>query len=625
MDALRALAIDLDLTLAHGLRVRLTGSVALAEEELASVETGMGFANGAALVLVGVLLVVGLRTVRLVVPVLITLVMGLVWTAALALVMVGSLNLISVAFAVLFIGLGVDFGIHFSLRYREGRERHPDALGWAAANVGGPLALSAGGAGIGFFSFLPTPYQGFAELGLIAGVGMFIALMANLTVLPALLTLMPLPVPSPSPRVRSVMAWSPRRLMVRRARLLAWGSVLLAAAAMTALPAARFDLDPLNLKDSGTESVSTVRELMKDERHGPHGIVILADSPAQARDLAERLGRLPTVASVATLFDYVPHDQDEKLHMIGDMALFLSPLFASHHRMEEPDPAETRQALTDLMQTLATFADPHAQALLEALRRIPWEEPTAAVPALETALLATLPQRLEALRDALQAGPVTLADLPPALRAREMTADGRTRVEIHPREDITDRAALGRFVETVRTIAPQATGTPVSLYESGQAVLYSFHLATGITVLALLVLLTVLLRRVRDVLLAFAPLVLAALLTNALAVMIGLPYNFANIIALPLLFGIGIANGIQFVFRERLEGGALAVLDTTTPRAVVFSALTTVISFGSLALSTHPGTASMGLLLGIAITVTLLVTLFVLPALMLTLPRRAPS
>ncbi|KAF0138146.1 MAG: hypothetical protein FD153_1495, partial [Rhodospirillaceae bacterium] len=194
MTVLRALATDLDLTPDHGIWLRLTGSAALAEEELASVEEGIGLANVASLVIVAVLLVAGLRSFRLVVPVLLTLVMGLIWTAALALLMVDSLNLISVAFAVLFIGLGVDFGIHFSLRYQEGVAHHPtEAMAWAARSVGGPLTLSAMGAAIGFFSFLPTPYRGFAELGLIAGVGMFVALIANLSVLPALLGLMPLP------------------------------------------------------------------------------------------------------------------------------------------------------------------------------------------------------------------------------------------------------------------------------------------------------------------------------------------------------------------------------------------------------------------------------------------------
>lgn len=620
MATLRTLAIELDLTPAYGIQVRLTGSAALAEEELESVEAGIGLANVVSLALVAVLLVVGLQTMRLVVPVLLTLAIGLLGTAALALLMVESLNLISVAFAVLFIGLGVDFGIHFSLRYREGLEHHPgDPMGWAAASVGGPLTLTAAGAAIGFFSFLPTPYQGFAELGLIAGVGMFVALLANLTVLPALLSILPPSIPA----VHRHLSRSPRLLtwlVARHARVLTGVAALLVLVSMAALPAARFDLDPLNLKDPSAESVRTLRDLLQDGRRSLQSITILSESPAQAQILAARLSRLPTVATAATLLDYLPQDQEEKLQLIEDMALFLSPLFASR-RLPPSSPTAVWQAIAALEEILAVTPDPDARRLGIALERIAPDDPTT-LQRLETALLTTLPQRLEILREELQAGPVSISDLPPSLRAREITADGRTRIEIHPKENITDRAALRRFVETVRAVVPRATGAPVSLYESGNAVVESFRFATFATIMVLLFLLAVLLRRLREVALAFAPLVLAALLTNAIAVVVGLPYNFANIIALPLLFGIGIANGIQLVFRERLERDPLALLDTTTPRAVTLSALTTVASFGTLALSTHPGTASMGLLLGIAITVTLAATLFVLPALMVSWPRR---
>ena len=194
LGAVRDLARDMQLDDAHGVRVRLTGSAALAHEELQSVEEGMGLAAILSLTLVVGLLLVGLRSPRLAAATLATLVMGLIWTAGFATLALGQLNLISVAFAVLFIGLSVDFGIHFGLRYKEGIDRgagHAAALREAAAGVGGALMLCAVTAAIGFYSFLPTAYVGLAELGLIAGTGMFIALFANTTVLPALLTLAP--------------------------------------------------------------------------------------------------------------------------------------------------------------------------------------------------------------------------------------------------------------------------------------------------------------------------------------------------------------------------------------------------------------------------------------------------
>jgi predicted RND superfamily exporter protein len=175
---------------------------------------------------------------------------------------------------------------------------------------------------------------------------------------------------------------------------------------------------------------------------------------------------------------------------------------------------------------------------------------------------------------------------------------------------------LRRFVGAVRAVALHATGSPVVILEAGNTVVGAFRDAAVLAFVAIAVLLAVLLRRLRDVALVFSPLVLAALLTVAASVLFGLPFNFANVIVLPLLFGLGVANGIHLVLRRRDQGGVTEVMASSTPRAVVFSALTTIGSFASIALSSHPGTASMGMLLTIAITLTLACTLIVLPALM---------
>ncbi len=623
MVALQVMAIELNMTPAHGVQVRLTGSVALAEEELESVETSIGFANIASIALVITILIIGIKVKRFVFSILFTLIVGLILTSFLALLIIGSFNIISVAFAVLFIGLGVDFGIHFCLRYMEGHYKSNAAV-WATTSVFGPLTLTAMGAAIGFFSFLPTPYQGFAELGLIAGVGMFIALLTNLTVLPALLSLMPLPAHRPphqghTSRVLRLLTW----LVDCHARILTSIAALLVLLSITVIPATRFDLDPLNLKDHETDSVRTLRDLMQDEHWSPQSIIMLAESPTQAHALAQRLSHLPTVANVTTISDYVPLEQKEKLRLIDDMATFLSPLFVKGHLLRTSTLA-VQQSLAALKQTLLTappLLENDSLRLQIALRQINLNDKTV-LQALETALLATLPRQLELLRQGLQAGPVTLANLPPNLCTREITLDGRTRVVVRPKDDLTDREALRLFVKTVQAVVPRATGAPVSLYESGETVVKSFLFATITTIIILLLLLLILLRKAREIMLIFSPLVLAALLTNTFALFLGIPYNFANIIALPLLFGLGIANGIQLVFRERLEQGSIELLYTSTPKAVLLSATTTIASFSSLALSTHPGTASMGLLLGIAVAVTLIATLFVLPALMATWPRR---
>ena len=635
MEALRLTASEAHLDPEHGVHVRLTGSAALAQEELESVEEGMGFAAVLSLTLVVVLLFAGLRSARLIAATVVTLIMGLVWTAAFAFAAIGSLNLISVAFAVLFIGLSVDFAIHFGLRVREAVDGGADpraALGDAAGGVGGALTLCAVAAAIGFFSFLPTDYIGLAELGLIAGVGMFIALFANLTVLPALVSLMPV-------RRRTVVRRAGRAaraqaVLDRHGRAVAYVGLALAVAASAIVPAARFDFDPLNLKDPETESVSTVLELLEDSRTSPYSITILSPNLKAADALAERVSRLEEVEGTSTLSDYVPADQDEKLAIIEEMALFLSPAFVARKRQAPPGPDQLRDALAVFQGRLERLADATggeasslaARCLLSALSDLAGTGPIGdrRLAELETRLVSLFPERMEMLRLSLDAEPVRLDDLPKELRDREVAADGRARLEVFPRENVHDRDALGRFVKAVRSEAPDATGSPVVILEAGNAVVAAFRDAAVLAVVAIAVLLAVLLRSVRDVALVFAPLLLAALLTVSASVVFDLPFNFANVIVLPLLFGLGVANGIHLVLRERDEGGVAGVAETSTPRAVVFSALTTIGSFGSIAISSHPGTSSMGTLLTIAIALSLVCTLIVLPALM-TLGGRAAA
>lgn len=597
IEAVRAAAAELG----PGARVRLTGSVAMEEEELESVQDGLGLAGILSTVLVAALLLIGLRSVRLAVATLATLVVGLIWTAGFAVAAVGSLNLISVAFAVLFIGLSVDFGIHFGLRYAESAADHATALREAGTGVGGALTLCAVAAAIGFFSFLPTDYVGLAELGLIAGAGMFVALVTNLTVLPALMTLMP-------PRRSGRAAWGMSFPIPVRPVL--WGALIVTLGAVALLPRARFDFDPMNLRDARTESVATALDLIDDPRTSPYSATVLAPSLAAADALASRLKALPEVSGTETLSSYVPGDQDEKLDIIATTALFLAPALSA-----ETIPAPGVDAARAAVHAFAAKLDGTHPRLAAAVRAT---DPDT----LSRLLLSGLRGRLERLRDSLAAEPVTLESLPDDIRDRQVAPDGTARLKIHPREDLRERAALVRFVEAVRTVAPDAAGTPVVILEAGRAVVRAFAEAAGIAVAGIAVLLVVLLRRFRDVALVFAPLVLALLLTVAVSVLAGLPFNFANVIVLPLLFGLGVANGIHMVGREREAGAGRRSLETSTPRAVVFSALTTIGSFGSIALSAHPGTSSMGVLLTVAITMTLICTLVLLPALMAAWPSR---
>lgn len=639
MDAVQADTEALGLARTYGVSVKLTGSPALDTQELESVTDSAGTAGVISIVLVLGLLVLGLRSVRLVVATLFTLLAGLVWTAAFALFAVGSLNMISVAFAVLFIGLGADFGIHFALRYRE--ERAPGlvneiALRRTAAGVGGALVLCAVAAAISFFSFIPTAYRGVSELGLIAGVGMFIALVANFTLLPALLTVLPGERDAGLPGrggIASAIARGLDEFILTHRRAIMYGALVLAVAGGVLGARVHFDFNPLNLKDPTKESVKTLKELMANSDTTPETISVVMPDLEKANAKAQQLSKLSVVDKAVTLSDYVPENQEAKLAAIDSLALFLTPVLTPGQGLAPPTPAENRKALDDFRQALERFyvsgrtrgmkTDIGGLAKLIGRfdKRLDADPPKAPIElaALQKSLLAYLPSRIDALRDSLDARRVTIDDLPKAIRDRMVAPDGHARIEVYPASDVSDNTALRRFVEGVETVAPNATDSSVILLRSGDAIVHSFQKATAIALALILVLLAALLRNVWDVTLVLVPIGLAALYTVGFADAVGLSFNFANVIVLPLLLGLGVASAIHLVMRgrdEALSGRTAKILATSTPRAVTFSALTTIGSFGSLAVSPHRGMASLGALLTIAIAMTLLCVLIVLPAMM---------
>lgn len=626
---LRELAQSIGLQSRFSVRMRLTGSVPLAEEELESVAEGMGLAAALSGILVLTLLGWGLKSLRLVIATILTLVCGLIWTAAFALAAVGALNLISVAFAVLFIGLSVDFGIHFALRYKEAFSKGISsnaALQAVAGSVGNAITLTAVTAAIGFFAFLPTDYRGLAELGLIAGGGMVIALFLNLTLLPAAIAVMPPRRPDPSPQT------STQKLLglSRRFPIPVLGiAILIAVSGLTLVPNAKFDFDPLNLKDETTESASTIFELLDDDQATPYSITVLVDSLKEADRIAGELSLMAPIRGTLTLSDFLPNEQESKLELIEDASFLLSSLFTEPSKSLENTRPESSPDIEELQQRLSRYLEqpdsedaPLTQAIQEldhvlSMFDAKYGKDDAAWRQLHVSLLSTLPGRLSLLREGLDAtAPVTESDLPASILARQIAPDGRARLEIYPKGDMRDAKELKRFVSAVRTVAPRATGAPVVVLEAGNTVIAAFIQAAITAALAIVVLLILLLRSLRNVTLVFAPLMLAGILTVAASVLAGLPFNFANVIVLPLLFGLGVASAVHLLSRERIEKDAIDVLETSTPRAVIFSALTTIGSFATIALSSHPGTSSMGVLLTIAIISTMIATLFVLPAMM---------
>ncbi len=620
-DAVEKAVGDLHLDAAHGVKVRLTGQIPLDDQEFSTVKDGFTLNSIITVMAVLVILWLALKSARLIVAVFISTFVGLLITAAVGLAIVGALNLISIAFAVLFIGIGVDFGIQFSVRYRDERYTEPKlvpAIVKSGVKAGRALSLAAAATAAGFYSFLPTDYRGVSELGLIAGNGMIIAFFVSITLLPALLTLLH---PPSEGREVGYTFLAPLDDFLSRHRW--WVIGLTVGTALVGSPLlaqVKFDFNPLNLNSPKVESVATLLDLMQDPATTPNKIDVLSPSLDQAKATAGKLNKLPEVGSTRTLANLIPPDQAAKLPLIQDAADTLGP--ALNPPQQKPAPSDEDNVIA-LKAAAVRFdkaalkgsgaAADAAHRLSDSLRKLA-AAPVAARDLASQAIVPALKVTVSQLRDALGAHELTLATLPADIKRDWTTPGGEARIEVTPKNLSNSNDNLESFANAVLTVAPDATGQPVTIQDSGRSVIGAFIEAGALALISISILLFIVLRKVVDVALTLVPLLLAGVLTMEITVLIGLPLNFANIIALPLLLGLGVAFKIYFVMAWR--AGQTKLLQSSLTRAVFFSAMATAVAFGSLWSSKHPGTSSMGELLALSLACTLVAAVFFQPALM---------
>ena len=620
-NAIRQAASDLDFAGKYQARLRLTGPVPLEDEEFATIKENAGLNATVTIAVVLFILWMALRWWRIIAAVFINLAVGLSITAAVGLLMVGTLNLMSVYFAVLFVGLGVDFGIQFSVRYRAERHEVDDlrvALVHAGRRAGAPLTLAALATAAGFLSFLPTAYKGVSELGLIAGVGMLIAFATSVTLLPAMLSRFN---PPREPHQLGYAALAPVDGFLERHRTpILIATALVVVAGLPLLHWLRFDFNPMNLRSPKVESVATYLDLKSNPNSGANDIQLLAATPTAAEQAAAKLRALPEVARVTTLASFIPDQQPEKLKLIADAAKALDPVLNPPSLAAPPTDAQDISIINSTVGALKTLAGDAKGPGADAARRLAADmtalakaDPSVRQRA-ELAFVQPLHTALDQLRGLFRAQAVSAQSLPPELVHQWMTTGGQTRVDIAPKGDTNSNAVLERFADTVQAAEPDASEGPISILEARRTVLVAFSEAGACALISIFILLWITLRRFGDVLLTLVPLLLAMVVTLELCVIVGLPLNFANIIALPLLLGVGVAFKIYYIMAWR--EGQTNLLQSVLTRAVTFSALTTATAFGSLWFSSHPGTSSMGKLLAISLLTTMMAAALFQPILM---------
>jgi hypothetical protein len=614
-----------------GVEVLVTGEIALAHEEIRAAQQGVALAGTVSLVLLTAILVLGIRSARIVTVLFLLLAVGVSLTTAWALLAVGEFNTLSLVFLAMFFGVGVDFSVHYCLRYEEalaaGQESRA-ALRRAADDVGGAIVLCALTTAIGFLGFVPTDYGGLGDLGIISAGGVVIATVLTFTLVPAFFAVFGPPRRRRTVELPTAAGWVRRLVGARRAVL----SIVVVATVAAAIVGSRvyFDYSVLALRDDSSESMRALALLNRENVVNDYSLSVLGHA-ADGDDALRAAARLPVVAEVRNPVDYLPDEQDAKLDVLADVALLLDSALTPARRREAPDAAERTAAVDALLASLASESPPNRvlaerlDGFAARLRDLTGRGPDALL-AFEHAVVANLREELDWLGRAVAVDrPVAFEDLPAPLRTRLVSASGEYLSQVLPQEDLSRVENLAQFVEDVRAVAPNATGRPAIEWGVGNIVQRSFFEALGFALLAIVVILLVALESVRETLLVLLPLALTAVFTVAAQVLFDVPFNMANVLVLPLIFGLGVDGGIHVVDRYRRGGDVANLMHSSTPRAVLLSTLTTVATFAALILSAHRGTASIGILLTVSMLLLLFFTTIVLPVLLGAPSRTSPT
>ncbi len=605
-------------------KILLTGEAALNSQELSSIMKGTFRAGIVSLILVGLIIWFGMPRTYLVIPALILLLLGFPLNFGFAALTIGSLNMISVVFVVLFIGLGVDYAVHITLRYWEKRvsgQGRLSAIIAAAEDTGPALALCTLTTSLAFLTFSFTDFVGMAQLGIIAGGGIIVAFIASITLVPAVLARIPEKVFSIKAKKfsglrRGIPAWRKIRFFL---------TVVTLCAALTALffiPDVHFDGDPIHLKDQASSTVIAYKNVMRHEPGEVNAAQVISPDADTAKTTARRLEELDVVHSVRWLGSFIPDHQEEKVRHLHQLkGMIAGTVNFQGDVSEEAGKAafvKLEKRLKDLEHsfygsaTFHTAVDNLRATLSQVNRKAGTGTPLAS---LEHDLFMLLPNLLQQLASMSDVPPISFLNMDSRITRTYVSNNNSWRLEVIPEKDLARKGDLRTFVSSVRSIAPRATGAPVEIIGAADVVSSAMGKATIMAMLFVLVILALVLRSIKDIILVVLPLVLAGLLLLGCTVLFNVPFNFANVIVLPLLLGLGIDSAIHYVLRTKEEHGRRNIMATTTPRAIIISSLTTIGSFGTLWLSPHKGISSMGELLVISLCITLWCMLVVLPQL----------
>jgi len=633
-----------------GVTMGVTGEPVLLYDELRQSEQDMIFASILTLVLILILFFIAYgeftRPLMAVVALLASIVVCLGMTTA----VIGHLNIISQAFIVMILGLGIDFGIQFLGRYEEDISRGQTpavAVENTMATTGSALLTGGGTTAAAFYAMCFNDFTGLTELGWIAGTGVLLALAASLSILPALLLWRDRKGANLKGGAMLRFGFGEKldRKLTFHPYLVLTGAAVVSWLAWQQSRKITFDYNLLHLQNPEMESVQLTRELLDTGKGSVIYGVAVADSVEQADRLADELREKPAVSKVRTLGDFVPRDQSQRMREVSRIAKVAGEITLGSGAEQGVDVAKAKKDLEFLLessqegakqaksyiglskrarQAVETFEKliPPLERAVAALDKLDPEEARKRLDRHQVKLVGSIVQNLDWLKTQRGDRPLTTHDLPPQLKERYLSKHGKVLIEVEPSVDVWERKPTEEFVGQLQSVAPEATGTPVMNLEYIDLLMESYVEAALYAAGVVLVLVFLLFRRIQDVLLTVLPLAIGILWMFGALGLFKIQLNPANIVTLPMILGIGVAFGVYVMARYR-EEGKVRIFESSTGKAVVLSAFTTLFGFGSMLFGEYRGLVSLGLVMSLGVICTLISAVVILPQILSLMDRTA--
>lgn len=618
----------------------LTGRPVLQADEMQTTNRDMTRASVFAILLVGLLFMVILRGWLRPVLIVVSLMMAIAWTFGFTTVAIGRLNLLSIVFTLVLVGIGVDFGVHIVLRYVEARKGGgavPEAVQTSILRTGPGIILGALTSVCAFYSVLGSDFRGLAELGLIGGTGILLSLFAMLTVLPSLLLIGDRRKRFSARPVRVLTFTLMDRLTARPWRVL----LLLGVVSLAALPGLarlHFSYNLLELQARGLESVEYERRLINDSDESTWYAIMTTQSAKAIPPLVKKLKRLPSVGKVESIMNFIPADQEQKAALYAKAVAALDGITNRAPSPSKPSAAAMTDALDRLASALegieerlfAAGATKEMEVISGSLHSVDLLRQSvqhnhaglARLAELQTDLDHDIESSLKKLLRLLSAKSVTPGDIPPSIRDLFIGKDGSYQIKVSPRINVWNFDKLKQFVADLRSVDPNVSGVPVGVMESAQLMHRTFLSAAGLTIVLVSFILWFYSRSIAYVTLTLLPLGVGILWLLQLMGWAGLSFNLANFFAVPILIAIGVDGGVHFLARWGELEGRQSLFSTSTPTAVSLSYATTMIGFGGLLFAHHRGLASLGGVMVVGSLTCLVSCLLVLPTVLKLLNRK---